>query len=528
MIIRPKQLREIFTYKLILLSADTLFSLYTAASVSDLLGRASEGISEVFLFYVLRLAIISFCYLTVRGIMGYFCKKREVFVKQKLRFSLYRKFFSLSPADIYAVEDTGDILESFRDDFNNCTQLWCDVIPSMIMSAVAYIVYLLYAGIKNWEICLIMLFLSQVQIIVPLVIEPKFYDNYAEDRECEAKATNAEIEAHTAFADIRIFGLKEWYGKYLKKYQDGAAKAGKKYEYLCGVGTSLETLVNSVITYGTYTVIGIFVFMGELSVENAALTIYLSGMIYSSLLETYKKITDFAENRMASERLEKLTSSHSAETCGDLRHSDSLKFKELIVHAGEKEILNLPDFSVEPDSPIVIVGANGSGKSTLLKVLSGMILPDSGEIYASGQQSGTFLLTQENMKLRETALELAEDCEKEKFKKICTNAFKLKEELLERPIDTLSDGECKKIYLSLAFAQQDKYLLLDEPTNHLDSAAKDTLAAMIAAGSGKIIIVTHDECFLKTLKAETKNLRVTELNRKDGAEDAQQTNRKNN
>ena len=56
MIIRPKQLREIFTYKLILLSADTLFSLYTAASVSDLLGRASEGISEVFLFYVLRLS----------------------------------------------------------------------------------------------------------------------------------------------------------------------------------------------------------------------------------------------------------------------------------------------------------------------------------------------------------------------------------------------------------------------------------------------------------------------------------------
>ena len=79
----------------------------------------------------------------------------------------------------------------------------------MIISAVSYIVYLLYAGLRNWKICVVMFILSQLQIIVPLVIEPHFYDNYAEDRECEAKATNAEIEAHTAFMDIRIFGLKK-------------------------------------------------------------------------------------------------------------------------------------------------------------------------------------------------------------------------------------------------------------------------------------------------------------------------------
>ena len=162
--------------------------------------------------------------------------------------------------------------------------------------------------------------------------------------------------------------------------------------------------MNSVITYGTYALIGLFVFSNRLSVENAALLIYLSGMIYSALLETYQKITDLAENRMAAERLKKLTSQSSAETHENLRHADSIRIKNLTVRADDKTILDLPDFSVAPDAPIVITGANGSGKSTLLKVLAGMILPDSGEISASGSGSGVFLVPQKDMKLKETAM----------------------------------------------------------------------------------------------------------------------------
>ena len=516
----PKDLREIFIYKLLIMTTDTVFSLYTATAVSDLLAKAAAGISGDLWNSVLWLIGISVCYLTMKGFFGCFSRKREALITQKLRFSLYRTFFSMPPADIYALEDAGDVLESFRDDFNTHTQLWCDVIPSMAMSAVSYIVYLCYAGIRNWKICLIMLVLSQLQIIVPLVIEPRFYDNYAEDREWEAKATNAEIEAHTAFRDIRIFGLQKWYTKYLAKFHDGAANTGKKYEYLSGIGTSLETLVSSVITYGTYAMIGLFVFTKRLSIENAALLVYLSGMIYASLLETYEKIINLAENRMASERLKKLTNSSASEIQEDLRHADSLRIKDLTVRMDEKTILDLPEFSVVPDEPVVITGANGSGKSTLFKVLAGMITPASGEITVSGTGSGVFLVPQKDMKLRETAMELAAENEIERFRTICTEIFCMKEALLERPIDTLSDGERKKIYLALAFSQEDKYLLLDEPTNHLDVHAKEILADMIRSRRKKILIVTHDAYFLDTLRSVLDDFRVTKLNRKAGVKDA--------
>ena len=87
-------------------------------------------------------------------------------------------------------------------------------------------------------------------------------------------------------------------------------------------------------------------------------------------------------------------------------------------------------------------------------------------------------------------------------------------------MDKLSDGERKKIYLALAFSQEDKYLLLDEPTNHLDVHAKEILADMIRSRRKKILIVTHDAYFLDTLRSVLDDFRVTKLNRKAGVKDA--------
>ena len=45
----PKQLREIFIYKLLIMTADTVFSLYTATAVSDLLAKAAaKSIDDIY------------------------------------------------------------------------------------------------------------------------------------------------------------------------------------------------------------------------------------------------------------------------------------------------------------------------------------------------------------------------------------------------------------------------------------------------------------------------------------------------
>ena len=67
--------------------------------------------------------------------------------------------------------------------------------------------------------------------------------------------------------------------------------------------------------------------------------------------------------------------------------------------------------------------------------------------------------------------------------------------LAERHIGTLSDGECQKVMIAKALAQQTSVILLDEPTAFLDYPSKrETLLLMrrIAASGKAVLLSTHD------------------------------------
>ena len=70
------------------------------------------------------------------------------------------------------------------------------------------------------------------------------------------------------------------------------------------------------------------------------------------------------------------------------------------------------------------------------------------------------------------------------------------EEFALRAIDTLSDGECQRIMIARALAQQTPVIVLDEPTAFLDIPTRFEicrLLAELAHNSGKTIIFsTHD------------------------------------
>jgi len=53
---------------------------------------------------------------------------------------------------------------------------------------------------------------------------------------------------------------------------------------------------------------------------------------------------------------------------------------------GGVKALNDVSFSVKPGEIHALVGENGAGKSTLIKILSGALMPDSGEIYMRGEK----------------------------------------------------------------------------------------------------------------------------------------------
>ena len=156
-----------------------------------------------------------------------------------------------------------------------------------------------------------------------------------------------------------------------------------------------------------------------------------------------------------------------------------------------------------------LLGVNGAGKTTTIKMLSGLILPTSGEINffdKSLKENKYEIKSILNISPQETAiapnLTVLENLEfmagiykiKDKNKKIdeLVKLFKL-ESVLNRYTKNLSGGYQRKLSLAISLINEPKVLFLDEPTLGLDVISRKELWNILDKLKGKITIIltTH-------------------------------------
>ncbi len=83
-------------------------------------------------------------------------------------------------------------------------------------------------------------------------------------------------------------------------------------------------------------------------------------------------------------------------------------------------------------------------------------------------------------------------------------AFRSRDAL--RPASGLSGGERLRAGLAcvISGSEPPELLLLDEPTNHLDLASVEVLEAGLQGYDGALIVVSHDEAFLRAIGVERR------------------------
>ena len=156
-----------------------------------------------------------------------------------------------------------------------------------------------------------------------------------------------------------------------------------------------------------------------------------------------------------------------------------------------------------------LLGTNGAGKTTTIKMLSGIILPTSGNIKIENMNMDNEVFKIKeilNISPQETAvapnLTVKENLEfmagvyqiKNKDNKInkLIKDFKL-EEILNKKAKTLSGGWQRRLSIAISLINDAKVLFLDEPTLGLDVIARKELWKIINELKGKmtIILTTH-------------------------------------
>ena len=154
-------------------------------------------------------------------------------------------------------------------------------------------------------------------------------------------------------------------------------------------------------------------------------------------------------------------------------------------------VLQDVSFQVNQGDFIGVIGPNGSGKTTLLKILCRYLSPQKGDVLIDRvsvkrmnrvdiakkigmvAQETHFLFPftgQEVVLMGRTPYLRHRLFESEKDLEIARKAMQWTETLSfsERPIDELSGGERKRLFIARTLAQEPEVVLLDEPTANLD------------------------------------------------------------
>ena len=187
--------------------------------------------------------------------------------------------------------------------------------------------------------------------------------------------------------------------------------------------------------------------------------------------------------------------------------------------ATQKVILDNVSFSLQPEKILGIAGESGSGKTTLAKLISGILLPTSGNIslnFAGDwksrktksiqilfQNTGEILnpLRKVNDIINE-AVDIRFGREDNEFKKKILEAVNLSDNLWERKGFELSGGEQQRAALARILAVHPEILILDEPFSAQDPPSQLNLLNLFKYINREynisMICISHN---LKVLKA---------------------------
>jgi len=173
---------------------------------------------------------------------------------------------------------------------------------------------------------------------------------------------------------------------------------------------------------------------------------------------------------------------------------DSLLFLKDVnfSHADGMGLRNI-NLSVKKGDRIAIVGGNGSGKSTLAKIISGRLIPTSGEISGTcnrPEDIGTATDLRRFNNDETVASVLQAICGGDP-KKTITNV-NLDDEILNRRIGRLSGGELYRVSLAAQLENKPPVLLLDAPSAMLDTRAAGSLVDALANREEALLVFTAD------------------------------------
>lgn len=203
-----------------------------------------------------------------------------------------------------------------------------------------------------------------------------------------------------------------------------------------------------------------------------------------------------------------------------------IRLENLTLGYADRTLLKQVSTSFEVGRLTALIGRNGSGKSTLLRALAGLNTEYEGQIMLGEEEirqldahtlsTRLALVTTErvriaNLRCRDVvALGRAPYTNwigrmQEEDRQLVEHALEVvgMSDFSDRTMDRMSDGECQRVMIARALAQQTPIILLDEPTSFLDLPNRYELCRLLSQLAHEeqkcILFSTHELDIARTM-----------------------------
>lgn len=208
-----------------------------------------------------------------------------------------------------------------------------------------------------------------------------------------------------------------------------------------------------------------------------------------------------------------------------------LRVQDITKSFNNKTVVNEVSFNVHRGEVVGLLGRNGAGKTTSFKITIGMLKPDRGEVFLSGEnvtglpmyqraRNGLGYLPQKhslisslsvrkNIKAVVDRLSLSGSERTERINTLL-NEFDL-EYLADQRASTLSGGETRRVEICRALATSPDVILLDEPFSGVDPIAVNDLQGLVTSLRDRNIgILLTDHNVRETLQVTDRSYIIDE------------------
>ncbi len=188
--------------------------------------------------------------------------------------------------------------------------------------------------------------------------------------------------------------------------------------------------------------------------------------------------------------------------------------KNLRKDFGDFTAVKSSSFTIEDGEFFMLLGPSGCGKTTTLRMIAGLELPTSGEIYIDGED-----VSQKRASNRDIAFVFqmfalyphlnvrqnisyplkSQGMPKGQIKSKVAEVARLLdiEDILNKPVSGLSGGDRQRIALGRAIVREPKAFMMDEPLGALDAEFREHMAEELRALHDRVgattVYVTHDQ-----------------------------------